>query len=141
MPIPTEPQPTATNGLQARGHQSRTTLLVWLMLWLTGCGEPSVRELKNRRELEALLTAISLKNQKELDKDIQQIKSAMPRASSPTKATRTSARSARRLREGTGAEPRNRRMRCASRSPFFSERKGARVTVKHPIAEARGLED
>ena len=40
---------------------------------LTGCGEPSVRELKNRRELEALLTAISLKNQKELDKDIQRI--------------------------------------------------------------------
>jgi 2-oxoglutarate dehydrogenase complex dehydrogenase (E1) component-like enzyme len=48
-------------------------LLVWLVLWLTGCGEPSVRELKNRRELEALLTAISLKNQKELDKDIQRI--------------------------------------------------------------------
>ena len=73
MPIPTEPQPTATNGLQARGHQSRTTLLVWLVLLLAGCGEPSVRELKNRRELEALLTAISLKNQKELDKDIQRI--------------------------------------------------------------------
>jgi hypothetical protein len=42
-------------------------------LSLAGCGEPSVRELKNRRELEALLTAISLKNQKELDKDIQRI--------------------------------------------------------------------
>jgi hypothetical protein len=48
-------------------------LLVWLVLLLTGCGDPSVRELKNRRELEALLTAISLKNQKELDKDIQRI--------------------------------------------------------------------
>jgi len=46
---------------------------VWLVLSLTGCGEPSVRELKNRRELEALLTAISLKNQKELDKDIKRI--------------------------------------------------------------------
>ena len=43
------------------------------LLALAGCGEPSVRELKNRRELEALLTAISLKNQKELDKDIQRI--------------------------------------------------------------------
>ena len=73
MPIPTEPQPTARNGLQTRGHQSRRTLLVWLVLMLAGCGEPSVRELKNRRELEALLTAISLKNQKELDKDIQRI--------------------------------------------------------------------
>jgi hypothetical protein len=73
VPIPTEPRPTATNGLPARGHQSRTTVLVWLLLLLTGCGEPSVRELKNRRELEALLTAIALKNPKELDKDIQRI--------------------------------------------------------------------
>ena len=44
-----------------------------LVLTGSGCGEPSVRELKNRRELEALLTAISLKNQKELDEDIQRI--------------------------------------------------------------------
>ncbi len=73
MPTPTKPQPPATNGLTARGHKSRTTLLVCLVLLLCGCGEPSVRELKNRRELEALLTAISLKNQKELDKDIQRI--------------------------------------------------------------------
>jgi hypothetical protein len=73
VPIRTEPQRDPTNGLQERGHKSRTTLLVWLVLVLTGCGEPSVRELKNRRELEALLTAISLKNQKELDKDIQRI--------------------------------------------------------------------
>jgi hypothetical protein len=48
-------------------------LIVWLVLSLTGCGEPSVRELKNRRELEALLTAISLRNRKEQDKDIQRI--------------------------------------------------------------------
>jgi hypothetical protein len=73
VPIPTEPQPTATSALQARGHKSRTTLLVWLMLFLTGCGEPSVRELKNRRELEALLTAITLRNKTELDKDLQRI--------------------------------------------------------------------
>jgi len=43
------------------------------LLAVAGCGEPSIRELKNRRELEALLTAISLKNQKELDKDIKRI--------------------------------------------------------------------
>ena len=73
MPIPIKRQPSATNGLRLRGHPSRATLIAWLLLLLTGCGEPSVRELKNRRELEALLTAISLKNQKELDKDIQRI--------------------------------------------------------------------
>jgi hypothetical protein len=44
-----------------------------LVLLLAGCGEPSIRELKNRRELEALLTAISLKHKKELQKDIQRI--------------------------------------------------------------------
>jgi len=40
---------------------------------LAGCGGPSEREYKNRRELEALLTAITLRNKKELDKDIQRI--------------------------------------------------------------------
>jgi hypothetical protein len=44
-----------------------------LLLAIAGCGEPSERELKNRRELEALLTAISLKNAKELDKDAKRI--------------------------------------------------------------------
>jgi hypothetical protein len=73
VPTPTESQPTATDALPARSRKSRTALLVSLVLSLAGCGEPSVRELKNRRELEALLTAISLKNKKELDKDIQRI--------------------------------------------------------------------
>ena len=50
-----------------------TTVLAGLLLTVAGCGEPSIRELKNRRELEALLTAISLKNKKELDKDIKRI--------------------------------------------------------------------
>ncbi len=40
---------------------------------LAGCGEPSVREYENRRELEALLTAVSLKNAKELEKDAGRI--------------------------------------------------------------------
>jgi hypothetical protein len=75
VPTLTEPAPVATHKLRLRGHGSRTSLLFWLALLLSGsgCGEPSVRELKNRRELEALLTAISLKNQKELDRDIQRI--------------------------------------------------------------------
>jgi hypothetical protein len=55
------------------GHRPTFAWLMALLLALTGCGEPSERELKNRRELEALLTAISLKNAKELDKDAKRI--------------------------------------------------------------------
>ena len=44
----------------------------WLQI-LAGCGEPSERELKNRREFEALLTAVSLKNKSELEKDAKRI--------------------------------------------------------------------
>jgi hypothetical protein len=44
-----------------------------LVLMLAGCGEPSLRERENRRELEALLTAIALTNTKELDKDVKRI--------------------------------------------------------------------
>ncbi len=63
----------ASMGPSRRG-KARTVLIAALILALGGCsGEPSERELKNRRELEALLTAISLKNKKELDKDAQRI--------------------------------------------------------------------
>ena len=56
------------------GHRSIVAWLIMaLLLAVAGCGEPSERELKNRRELEALLTAISLKNAKELDKDSKRI--------------------------------------------------------------------
>jgi hypothetical protein len=40
---------------------------------LIGCGEPSARELKNRQEFEALLTAVSLRNKVELEKDARRI--------------------------------------------------------------------
>lgn len=73
MPIATELELHATGGLRWRGRHWRPTMVVCLLLMFLGCGEPSLRELKNRRELEALLTAISLKNKKELDKDRQRI--------------------------------------------------------------------
>jgi hypothetical protein len=73
VPTPTDTGPTAMTWLNSHGPINRSALLLWLALSLGGCGEPSVRELKNRRELEALLTAISLKNQKELEKDIRRI--------------------------------------------------------------------
>jgi hypothetical protein len=41
---------------------------------LAGCGgEPSEREVKNARAFEALLTAVSLKNRAELEKDARVI--------------------------------------------------------------------
>ena len=42
-------------------------------LIVAGCGGPSPRELKNRQEFEALLTAVSLKNKVELEKDARRI--------------------------------------------------------------------
>ena len=42
---------------------------------MTGCGgEPSAREVDNARAFEALLTAVSLKNDKELSHDAKLIK-------------------------------------------------------------------
>ncbi len=43
------------------------------LLTPVGCGEPSARELKNRQEFEALLTAVSLRNKPELEKDAKRI--------------------------------------------------------------------
>ena len=55
------------------GNSLRAPLLVGCLLMLAGCGEPSARELKNRQEFEALLTAVSLKNMTELEKDSKRI--------------------------------------------------------------------
>ncbi len=56
------------------GRRARVAIVAAIVLALVGCsGEPSQRELKNRRELEALLTAVTLKNRKELDRDAERI--------------------------------------------------------------------
>ncbi len=48
----------------------------FLLVILVGCGgEPSDREVKNARAFEALLTAVSLRNSKELDADARIIES------------------------------------------------------------------
>jgi hypothetical protein len=57
----------------SRNHKALATVLAGLLLIVGGCGEPAPRELKNRQELEALLTAVSLKNSSELEKDAQRI--------------------------------------------------------------------
>ena len=52
MRTPTESQPQAGHERQSRGRRPPTTWLLAVALALAGCGEPSVRDLKNRRELE-----------------------------------------------------------------------------------------
>jgi hypothetical protein len=62
---------------QARARFSGTRPARWLigfvLIGLTGCGEPSIREYKNRGELEAILAAVSLQNAKELARDARRI--------------------------------------------------------------------
>jgi len=52
---------------------ARRHALVLCLLVLTGCGGPSAEERENRKTLEFLLTAVSLKNAKELEKDAKRI--------------------------------------------------------------------
>jgi len=51
----------------------RATLLGVLAMATAGCGGPSDVERENRKAFEMLLTAISLKNPKELEKDATRI--------------------------------------------------------------------
>jgi len=63
----------AAGGRWGPGRRARAAALAGLLLGPAGCGEPSARELKNRQEFEALLTAVSLRNKKELEKDAGRI--------------------------------------------------------------------
>jgi hypothetical protein len=49
------------------------TLCLVAALLAGGCGEPSERELNNARAFEALLTAVSLQNPRELEADARRI--------------------------------------------------------------------
>lgn len=50
----------------------RRSLFLALLL-ISGCGGPSDDERENRKSFECLLTAVSLKSAKELEKDAQRI--------------------------------------------------------------------
>jgi len=64
----------AVQATRNRERRFRSGLVALLVLTLSGCGrEPTERELKNARAFEALLTAVSLKNGKELEKDAKLI--------------------------------------------------------------------
>ncbi len=54
-------------------HTKRLTLAVIVLL--AGCSEPTAREVENARAFEALLTAVSLKNSRELESDAATIES------------------------------------------------------------------
>ena len=47
--------------------------LACLLILLAGCGGPSAEQRENRKAFEYLLTAVSLKNAKELEKDARRI--------------------------------------------------------------------
>lgn len=56
------------------GRWPQLAIVLGLLLAIAGCsGDPSDRELKNRRELEAILTAITIKDRKQLDRDAGRI--------------------------------------------------------------------
>ena len=59
--------------IESRASGSSRPWAAIALLALAGCGEPSLRERENRRELEALLTAVSLKNARELERDVKRI--------------------------------------------------------------------
>jgi hypothetical protein len=60
--------------LHVYGRGLRAIVFASIVLTLIGCsGEPSEREVKNARAFEALLTAVSLKNPKELEQDARLI--------------------------------------------------------------------
>src|SRR3984893_11149260 len=65
------PVPPISPGL---ARELRAIVVAGMVLALAGCsGEPSDREVKNARAFEALLTAVSLKNEKELAQDAKLI--------------------------------------------------------------------
>jgi hypothetical protein len=54
--------------------EDRRWAAIALAFLLVGCGgEPSEREVKNARAFEALLSAVSLRNEKELENDVRLI--------------------------------------------------------------------
>jgi hypothetical protein len=72
--IPIETGPRGLRVSPARTRRLAAVVLAGLALTLAGCGgEPSRREVQNARAFEALLTAVSLRNRVELEKDAQAI--------------------------------------------------------------------
>jgi hypothetical protein len=103
-----------------RSRKGRPLVIAGLILALAGCSsEPSQRELKNRGELEALLTAISLKNKPELERDAGRIEARHTSGELSDAPYRTLQEILKKARDGdwTAAEKQAYAFREAS--PFF----------------------
>ncbi len=91
-----------------------------MVLALAGCsGEPSERELKNRRELEALLTAVSLENKKELDRDARRIEDRRASGELSEAPYRTLREIIEKARAGDWAAAEEQAYQFREASPFF----------------------
>ena len=119
-----------------------TSILTGLLLTLAGCGEPSARELKNRQEFEALLTAIALQNTGELEKDARRLDDRLASGELSDKAYKELQEIIRRRRLATGQGPRRKRTHSARPSPTSSDpREGLVADEDLGIASAADRRD
>ena len=119
MRTPTESLPRASHECRARARRFSTIWLLTAAVALAGCGEPSIRELKNRRELEALLTAISLRNKKELDKDILRIEDRHASGELSTESYKDLQEIIKKAKDGQWGEAEKQAYNLRETKPFF----------------------
>jgi hypothetical protein len=94
-------------------------VLAALLVTPLGCGEPSPRELKNRQELEALLTAVSLKNKVELEKDALRINARHESGELSDRAYKDLSEIVARARAGDWAGAERRAYEFRETTPYF----------------------
>ena len=110
--------PTPTEGWLPAGRGRFLVALV-LSLALTGCGEPSARALKNRQEFEALLTAVALKNETELEKDAKRLDARRASGELSEARFKDIQEIITQARNGHWAEAERRAYEFRERQPFF----------------------
>ena len=96
---------------------------------LSGCGGPSTRELMNRREFEALLTAVSLRNKTELEADSKRIDARRSSGELSEEAHQRFKRSSPKPAPAIGPGPRNKRMSSESERRIFVKAREQRFFV------------
>ena len=64
---------TTTDPRRGAGPMARRLLLLTALLVAAGCGKPSEEERENRRQVDFLITAITLKNKRSLEESTKRI--------------------------------------------------------------------